>query len=196
MLAASRSHLPRGAWDLYVDGPDARLMGFLGCLAEQPVPSFCRWNHFRVAEVDGVPAAGLCGYAARDPGMSDPTPAIVGASRAALGWRSDAIATASSRLGAFLTCVVEPSPDAWVVEWVATRPAFRRRGIIRGLLLDVLDVGRRRGHRNAQITVLIGNTAAQCAYERVGFEVVEERRHEDFARALGCPGIARMVRAL
>jgi hypothetical protein len=81
MLAASRSHVPRGAWDLYVDGPEAQVLALLERMAVQELPSFCRWENFLVAEVDSVPAAGLSGYRANDPGMENPDPAIVAAAR-------------------------------------------------------------------------------------------------------------------
>jgi hypothetical protein len=33
-------------------------------------------------------------------------------------------------------------------------------------------------------------------YERAGYGVVGERRHPQFARAMGCPGIACLTRTL
>jgi len=196
MLAASRSHLPRGAWDLHVDGPDARVLAFLERMASQPIPSFCRWEGFLVAEVDGRPAAALSGYTVRDPGLLDPTPAIDAASRVVLGWGAIELAAAGRRLAPFLTCVAEPTLDQWAIEWVATRPEFRRRGLVHELLLAAMNVGHERGHAQSQILVLIGNTPAQCAYERAGYRVVDDKRHPDFARAVGCPGIARLTREL
>jgi translation initiation factor 4G len=196
MLAASRSHLPRGAWDLHVDGPEERVLAFLERMASQPERSFCSWDRFLVAEVDGTPAAGLAGYSTRDAGMLDPLPAVAAASRAALGWNAREIAAASERLVPFLTCVIEPPPDTWAVEWVATRPEFRRRGLVHELLLAIMDRGRARDLHRSQILVLIGNTPAQCAYERAGYEVVGEKRHPAFARAMGCAGIAQLMRRL
>ena len=79
---------------------------------------------------------------------------------------------------------------------MATHPEFRRRGLVHELLTAAMDVGRDRGHVESQIMVLIGNTPAQCAYERAGYRVVDEKRHPEFARAMGCPGIARLTRTL
>jgi translation initiation factor 4G len=196
MLAASRSHLPLGAWDFFVDGPAARVLAFLERMATQAEASFCRWERFLIAEVDGTPAAGLSGYTARDPGVLDPNPAIAAAARGALGWSDHEIQAASMRLASFLTCVTEPSLDAWAVEWVATRPEFRRRGLVHELLMAVIERGREQGFTRSQILVLLENTPAQCAYERAGYRVVDEKRHPDFARLMGCPGIARMTRDL
>jgi translation initiation factor 4G len=196
MLAASRSHVRRGAWDLHVGRSDRDVLAFLERMVSQAEPSFCRWDGFLVAEVDGTPAAGLCGYTTRDAGMHDPTPAIAEASKAALGWGKSELDAAAARLVPFLTCVVEPPAESWAIEWVATRPEFRRRGLVHDLLLAAMEVGRSRGYRQSQILVLIGNTPAQCAYERAGYRVVDEKRHPDFARVIECPGIARLTRAL
>jgi RimJ/RimL family protein N-acetyltransferase len=67
---------------------------------------------------------------------------------------------------------------------------------VRTLLERALEEGRSKGFRRAQISCLIGNDAAQRAYERAGFEVVEERRSEAFERLIGAPGFSRMTRKL
>jgi ribosomal protein S18 acetylase RimI-like enzyme len=195
ILTASRSHLPLGAWDHFVGGDQASVLAFLHRMVAQDVPSFCRWEGFLIAEVDGVPAAGLSGYSSSDPAMANPEPALAAASRA-LGWTEARQQAAGARLGAFLTCVIEPPPDTWVVEWVATQPAFRRRGIMHELLLAIVEAGRGRGFARSQIMVLIDNTAARCAYERAGFVYTDEKRHPDFERVMGCPGIERLLRDL
>jgi translation initiation factor 4G len=194
ILAASRSHLPLGAWDHFLASPERDVLRFLTRMVAQPTPSFCRWEGFLVAEVDGVPAAGLSGYAPTDPGMANPDPAIADAARTTFAWDEANLRAADQRLAKFVTCVSEVPPDTWAVEWVATRPEFRRRGLVHELLRAVLDVGRARGFRHAQIMVFIGNTAAQCAYERAGFAVTAEKRHADFEQLMGCPGNACMRR--
>ncbi len=196
ILAASRGHVLRGAWDHWVGDDEARVLRFIHRMVTQDVRSFCRWEGFLVAEVDGSPAAGLSGYASSDPPMANPDPALAAASRAAFGWGEPELQAAGARLGPFLTCVTEPPPDTWVVEWVATRPEFRRRGLVHELLLAVFDEGRRRGFTRSQLMVFIENTAARCAYERAGFRFVDEKRHPAFARLVGCPGIARLLRDL
>ena len=90
-----------------------------------------------------------------------------------------------------------PNPDGlWIVEWVATRPEFRGRALIRRLLREILDLGREEGFQKAQIGYLLGNTRAKSAYEGVGFEWVEEHCHPAFEEDYGTPGIARMQRDL
>jgi translation initiation factor 4G len=81
-----------------------------------------------------------------------------------------------------------------VIESVATLPEFRRRGLVDALIAEILGTGRGHGNRIAQLTILIGNVAAQRAYEKAGFRVRDEKRHRDFQAALGAPGFMRMVR--
>ena len=195
ILTASRSQLALGAWDHYLAADEPAVLAYLRRMVTQDVRSFCRWEGFLVAEVDGVPAAGLSGYVSSDPAMANPEPALAIAS-GAFGWSEAEHRAAGARLGAFLTCVTEPPPDTWVVEWVATRPAFRRRGLVHELLLAILDAGRGRGFARSQIMVFIGNTAARCAYERAGFLFVDEKRDPEFDRLMGCPGIERLLRDL
>ena len=55
-------------------------------------------------------------------------------------------------------------------------------------------VAGRGGTQRTKLAVLIGNTPAQRAYESVGFRVADEKTHADFERAVGCPGIRRLLR--
>jgi translation initiation factor 4G len=91
-------------------------------------------------------------------------------------------------------CTFDTLDGAWVIESVATIPEYRRRGLADSLMAEILEIGRARGHRIAQLTILIGNVAAQCAYEKAGFTVRDEKRHPDFEAALDAPGFMRMVR--
>jgi ribosomal protein S18 acetylase RimI-like enzyme len=90
----------------------------------------------------------------------------------------------------------EHEERAWVVENVATLPKFRRRGIVDALLSDILEQGHKRGARTADIGVLIGNMPAQRAYEKNGFEIVNEKMHPAFEAAYGCPGIRSLSQRL
>lgn len=193
ILAASRSHLPRGAWDIAFDLPDAECLAILEQLAGASPPSFCSWRGFLVAAVDGTPAAALSGY---DPAHAAPTDPGIDAVLAERGWTAGDIEMSNARLAPFTTCVPSQPDGMWIVEWVATRPEFRRRGLVDLLLDEVLDVGRRRGYADAQVAALIGNVPAQRAYEKHGFRVHRERVHPAFAAVMGCPGIVEMRRRL
>jgi ribosomal protein S18 acetylase RimI-like enzyme len=194
VLLASRSHLRKGVWDFVIEDDRTRRRFLERLLATGPA-SWCHWRNFFVAEVDGRPAAALSGYAEDEPGMLSEDDAIQQA-LVAVGFDEAAQAAGFARIAAFLTCLMPAIGTPWIVEWVATLPPFRRRGLVDGLLRDVLDEGRRRGRRRAQIMVIDGNTTAQRAYERAGFVVHETRGTPEFAALMGAPGLVRLSQAL
>lgn len=194
-LTAARSHLERGIWDLYIDRPEAETLRFVEALASTEARHFAHYKNFIVAEVDGRPAAALSGYFAEQEG----TPTLlagIAEANAALG-RSEAENEAGwQRAGSIMLCAIEHVPRAWIVEWVATAPEFRRRGLIDRLMAEILERGRQRGASIADIGVLIGNDPAQRAYEKNGFAVVGESRNATFEAAYGCPGVRLLRRPI
>jgi len=100
------------------------------------------------------------------------------------------------RIKAFDTTGYPNTDGLWIVEWVATRPRFRGRGLIRRLLDEILQIGRNEGFTRSQIGYMLGNDPAVRAYEKVGFEWVEDHRSLLFEAALGSPGLGRMQTAL
>lgn len=194
LLSAARGHLPRGPWDLAL--PDAvERDALLARLAGGEHASWCHHSAFHVAEVDGVAASALCSFAPRDAGdvtLSRP----IAAAFEALGLGADRLAAIAPVFETYLRCFPAFPDDAWIVENVGTRPEHRRRGLLARLLDDALERGRARGCPVAQISCLIGNEAAQRAYEKAGFRVVEERKDPAFEALLGAPGFSRLTVSL
>lgn len=193
---AARSHLPVGFWDLALPGPDAERLRIVGLICKASTESFCHWSRFLVAEADGHPAAALSAYTKPSVAAGSALFEAMGKAFDAEGWSPEQREAMGARIAPFLNCIPETAEDAWVIEWVATRPEYRGKGLVRGLLHAILDRGRAQGHTQAQIAVLIGNTPAQRAYEGVGFRVADEKTHPDFERAFGCPGIRRLLRQI
>lgn len=190
VLAASRSHLSRGAWDLVMpDSETARRTLVATVLNARP--SWCHYANFRIAEVHGEPAAALSGYPASGEGLVPPQEVFAEVAQK-VGWTHADLAATYGRMKPLLGCMPEEDDAAWSIEWVATDPDFRRRGLVGRLLDAELEAARGRGFRAAQLLILIGNEPARRAYEKVGFVVANEARTPEFEAALGCPGIARM----
>src|SRR5258706_13366378 len=70
-LAAARSHLPRGFWDFFLDASDAECLRYLEVLAGSSRPHPFHYSTFLVAEVDGRPAAALCGFFEEEHGFRE-----------------------------------------------------------------------------------------------------------------------------
>lgn len=193
VLLASRSHVKIGVWDLAVPDDDALRRRCIAAVLTSDQRSWCHYRNFIIAEVDGVPAAGLSAFAAYDETLLPIGKALV-ASFVAIGFEGDEIGEAIRRVLIFETCHLDDLKGAWIIEWVATLADFRGQGVVRELLHAILARGKERGHLLAQIGILKGNDAAQRAYESVGFEVEAERTSEEFEAIIGSPGLRRFSR--
>lgn len=195
MLMAARAHVGRSVWDLIVGGTEDDCLAFLKLSATTEQPHPWHYSNFLVMEAGGRPVSALAGY----------DPELIGAHvynrefpRIAkkFGWSEAEAEAALKRAAPCNTCNSKTAPGAWVIENVATLPEMRRQGLMDALLERILDEGKKRGFKRSQIGVHIGNTPAQRAYEKHGFRFVDEKRHPDFEAAIGCPGLARLMREL
>ena len=192
MMLASRGHLRRGVWDLIAGGAENNCLDYLQRLALTEPVSLCHYSSFLVAEDEGRPASALCGFDPRDGGWQTLADAMKNVQQQK-GWTQADVQASAARTAPVWQCTFDTLEGAWVIESVATMPEFRRRGLVDALMAEILEVGRMRSHRIAQLTILIGNVAAQRAYEKAGFRVESEKRHPAFEAALGAPGFMRMV---
>ena len=195
MLASSRSHLSRGAWDLVVGVDDAGCLDYLKRLAVADPRSLCHYDSFLVAEVDGRPAAGLCTFKPGDGGWAVVDQAMSNVQRD-LGWTDANLAGSQQRLAPMLACMPPEAGADWVIEFVATLPEYRRRGLVDGLMREAIGQGVECGCSLAQIMILIGNDPAQAAYEKVGFAVHDDHGSAELDAAIGSRGFRRLLRKL
>lgn len=195
MLAASRSHLDRGIWEYLYDRDEAATLSYLEALAVTDTVHLFHHSRFVIAEVDGRPAAAMCGYDPATQGFGTfgaVLPELAG--RAGIVLDDPELGRRSAVLMAGF--VSSPVERAWVVENVATVPEFRRRGLVDALLADQLRRGREGGFDTAQIGVFIGNEPARRAYLKAGFEVVGEKRDDGWDTEIGCPGTELLLQPL
>src|SRR5262249_51615528 len=143
-LAASRSQLPRGFWDYYLMYPDRDCQHYLEGLAVSATPHMFHHSCFLVAEVDGTPAAALCGYFEAELSYERLGKAMSEVD-GRLGRTPEDNQAGMARNATFFTVTPEHPPGTWIVENVATLPEFRRQGLVDQLLGVVLERGRARG---------------------------------------------------
>lgn len=194
MLAAGRAHVQRGIWEVVLEEPEEKCLKFFRCLLTTANPHLFHHSCFLLAEVAGRPAAGLGGY---DP-LTHGNPALYIALPEA--FRKSGLQP-NGRLNGpesprIVECVPPTIEGAWVIESVATLPEFRRKGIVDRLMVEIIEEGRKRGFRRAQINIYIGNEPALRVYQKHGFRILDERRDPYFESQIGCPGMARLVRGL
>jgi ribosomal protein S18 acetylase RimI-like enzyme len=194
ILISGRAHVQRGIWEVILGGTEQDCLTFLQFLTVTQTPHLFHHSCFLIAEVGGSPVAALGGYDPRSLGYPTLRKAIkeVTYKMGSSGPDSEAM----KRSQRVLSCIPEDIEGAWVVDSVATVPEFRRQGITSELLEKMLERGRSQGFRRAQINIYIGNTPAQRLYEKHGFQIMDEKRHPDFEKEIGSPGMACLLRDL
>jgi translation initiation factor 4G len=194
-LTAFRSHLERGFWDFMLDGDEAYKLRYLEALATTEQLHWVHYSTFIVAEVDGRPASALCGYFEEE--LGGPTLRLAGMeANTKTGRTEEEGAAGFERAKSIMNVLPEHPRGAWIVENVATLPEYRRRGLVDRLMAEIMERGRGHGASVSDISVFIGNDAAQRAYEKVGYEAVAEKRDADFEAAYRTPGTRTLRRAL
>lgn len=194
ILTAGRAHVTRGIWEVIIGGTEQDSLEFLRLLAQTTTPHMFHYTCYLIAEADGIPAAGLGGYDPRVSGYEALYRAMPEVLKK-LG-HSGPDPEANKRAERVLCCIPEDAEGAWIIDSVATLPAYRRKGLVDRLLVTILEKGRREGFQKAQISIYIGNQPAQLAYEKHGFKIVDEKRHPHFETEIGSPGMARMMKNL
>jgi ribosomal protein S18 acetylase RimI-like enzyme len=191
ILTAGRAHVKRGIWEVVLGLPEDDCLRFLELLTITRTPHLFHHSCYLIAEIEGNPVSGLGAYDDDTLGyhsLLKSSPEVY----ERLG-KTPPMDMAAGKPPRITTCIPPAVEGAWVIDSVATLPGFRRRGIVDRLLENRLDAGRRRGFRQAQISIYLGNTPAQRAYEKHGFRVIDEWPDPYFEKEIGSPGMARLI---
>jgi ribosomal protein S18 acetylase RimI-like enzyme len=194
ILASQRGPFPRGWFDIALGWDEPQCLAFVECIAIAPTQSWWHITQFIVAEVEGEPAASLCAL---------PAEGTEAAARAAIQEVATAIGLSATdlmaifRRGAYgANCWVQGGEGEWLIEHVATLPAYRGRGLVQALIDHALAAGKAAGFARASISFLIGNAAAERCYAKAGFAFAEEKRDPAFEALTGSPGFRRFARGI
>jgi ribosomal protein S18 acetylase RimI-like enzyme len=194
ILAAQRGHLPRGWFDIALGWPEPQCLAFVERIATAQRQSWWHVSQFIVAEVEGEPAAALCAMPAA--GTRPAARAAIEEVAGATGLGATEL-LAMFRRGAYTAnCWVQGGEGDWLIEHVATLPAYRGRGLVQALIGHALSAGKAAGFARASISFLIGNEAAERSYAKAGFGFAEEKRDRAFETLTGAPGFRRFERAM
>ncbi len=196
MYTAARSHLADCPWCVIYGESEKRTRILLAALSQIPVLPWSYFSKFWIAEVDGVPAAAMCGFVPAEPLSSTMAEPELVVAKQVFGYSETRLVAIRERLAVTALGFPEDLPDIWAIENVAVLPEFRGMGLIDQLFEQTLEEGRQRGFKRAQILSLIGNEAGQRAFERNGFKVVSEKRSVVFDEWFGTPGGKLLARDL
>jgi GNAT superfamily N-acetyltransferase len=194
ILSSQRGPLPRGWFDIALGWPEPECLAFVEKIATVEAVSWWHVSKFIVAEVEGEPAASLCALPASGTRVAVRAAFEEVAGETGLG-TSDLMAI--FRRGAYTAnCWVQGTDDEWLIEHVATLPAYRGRGLVQALIGHALAAGKQAGFARASISFLIGNDVAERSYAKAGFAFAEEKRDPAFEALTGSPGFRRFTRAI
>lgn len=194
ILSSMRGYRSRGWFDVALGWPEAKCLDFIARVATARTVSMWHVSQFLIMEVDRKPAAALCAVPAANTGPAA-WRAIeeVGAATELTASELDAI----RQRGAYSrACWVQGGEGDWMIEHVATDPAYRGRGLVQSLMASALEKGREAGFSRATISFLIGNEPAERAYAKAGFVLADEKRDPAFEAIIGAPGFRMFARPL
>ncbi len=188
MFTAARSHLDKCVWETIFDESEAGVRDLLERVARTDQTHWCHGSRFWIAEVEGKPAASLCGFVPETEGSGPLGEAMLDVARNQLAYPEERISEILQRGAISMSGMPDDLEEVWGVENVAVLSEYRGTGLTDRLFEHVLEEGRSKGFSRAQILCLIGNDPAQRAWERNGFQLKTEHRSEAFEALFGCPG--------
>lgn len=196
MYTAARSHLETSVWSRIFDETETGTRALLEHVSQSARPHWCHVSKFWIAEVNGRPAAALCGFTPATEGTPILADAAFDVAATTLGYGENRLAAVGERLTVAMSGLPEDLPEIWGVENVAVLPDYRGMGLIDRLFDHVLEEGRSLGFRQAQILCLIGNDRAERAWIRNGFKVLTQQTSGEFEQLFGTPGVKLLARDL
>ena len=206
-LAASRSHLPTGYFDLLFPVEEPRLLALLARVQLASEATGGRgWGHWTDYQVlEGQDAAGrplrlgaLCACPASAlPAFPFPAEALREAGLG-LGWTPEALAAAQARIDVYLDrledIVLSEDEETLFVQFVHVPREHRRQGHARRMMTLLQQQAEAEGRRRLELFTDLGNDPAERLYVSLGFVLVEEYRYHNFPAeelALIGPGMRR-----
>ena len=113
ILAATRSHVARGWFEVVLARPESVCLDFLRRLVLAETRSWWHYSRFYVAEVDGQPAAALCAFRAGD--AYPLSGAAIAEVSKSFGWYEAEQKAMWARGSYIFTC------EDWPVDWFNVR---------------------------------------------------------------------------
>ncbi len=196
MYTAARSHLDMSPWSVIFQEPERRVRVLLERITQIPNLPWSHVQNFWIAEVDGVPAGAMNGFAIDAAGPAPLPEMELHVARQVFDYSEPRISEIRKRLAIAATGFPEDLPEAWGIENVAVLSEFRGKGLIDRLFEHVLEEGRNKGFKRAQILCLMGNEPGQRAFERNGFKVSSQKKSAAFNELFGTPGARLLAQVL
>jgi len=196
IYTAAQSHLAECPWCKIFNENSSRTHYLLERISQNAELPWSYVENFWIAEVNGTPAAAMCGFNPAQAKPLMPEESELGIAKQAFNYSEEQLAAMSERLAIATYGMPDDLPDIWGIESIAVLPEFRGKGLIDSLFKQLFQEGKQRGFKQAQVLCLIGNDAAQRVFERNGFSVLKEKTNREFEDLFVTPGAKLLVRNL
>jgi ribosomal protein S18 acetylase RimI-like enzyme len=188
MLVSSRAGKKIGIFDLIFEtSDDEKLKERLRALALTQTKSYCHHSNFLLASGEQKFSGTICGY---EPRMA--THDVFTKALSEIGVDGGY----QERIAAFLVVQPEIDRQTWVLDFMTVSQGCEPLPVFAELLKKSLLSARLKGYRKAQTMVEIGSLDSQILYEKLGFEVIDEKRSELYEDQFGRAGIKRLQMVL
>jgi len=196
LYIASRSHLDESPWCKIFDETKERTLVLLSKITQNSALPWSYFSNFWIAEVDGIPAAAMCGFIPAEAKPLMPVDSELGIAKNEFDYSDDHLSAISQRLHIATLGMPDDLPDIWAIESIAVLPEFQGQGLIDHLFKKLFIIGQEKGFKQVQVLCLIGNDCGQRAFERNGFSVLTQKTNHSFNELFGTPGAKLLVRNL
>ena len=196
ILIAGRAHVKKGIWEVVLGLPEEQCLRFLQNITITGPPHLFHYSCYFIAETsDNTPAGSLGGYNPKLMGYQALQQAIPIVYKK-MQLPEQTYRKANERAARIMACLPQEIDNAWVIDSVATLPAYRSRSIAESLLQKALAEGKKQGYKLSQVNMYIGNEPALRLYQKMGFAIIEEKRDTYFEEHSGSPGMLSLIRQL
>ncbi len=190
---AGRSGRTVGFTDMLFPESKSKTYDFLSDLICSDIKSLFHFSNFKIAEINNEPVAGLSGYFTPEINSEHFKECLL-TTQKKFKLSSEQSEEMMNRIGVFVSCFPGLLDSAWVVEWVAVKPEYRKQGIINILLNNIISQGIAEKKCDViQIAVAKGNTPAISAYKNIGFVFYDDKSSEEFKNVFGYAGMDRLI---
>lgn len=188
ILKSSRADKKIGIFDLIFEADDdVALTDKIRQLVTAGTKCYCHYSNFLLASGGQKMSGTICGY---EPRVA--TREVFSKALSEVGVDERYL----ERIATYL--LVEPAIDrqTWVLDFMTVTEGCEPLPVFAELLKKSLLTARLKGYRKAQTMIEIGSSETEILYEKLGFEVIDEKRSELYAEQFGRPGIMRLQMAL
>jgi GNAT superfamily N-acetyltransferase len=194
ILAATRSHLKRGWFDIALNQSEDACLAFVRCLTITATPSNWHYSRFLVVDDGADTVSALSAFRARE-AYPLATTALVEVMKS-LGVARTEAAAFWERAAYMFRCTIRPDNDSLLIDTLATLPSRRGMGFTAALLSHAIGAAASQDIGDAQVSLFIGNGRAERMYIQAGFRLRQERRDARFESIAGAPGMRQYLKCL